>query len=119
VWISATTIGFVGLFFWGTQLYLFEERPPDQAIELNVTGRQWMWDVRHENGRREFNELHVPVGENIRVRLNSEDVIHSFYVPSFRVKQDAVPGKQVSLWFRPTKTGTFHLFCAEFCGTAH
>ena len=118
-WITATTIGFLFFFFWGAHVYLAEERPPADALEVNVTARQWMWDVRHENGRREFNELHVPLGENVRLVMTSEDVIHSFFVPAFRLKQDVVPGKQVRAWFRATKTGTFHLFCAEYCGTAH
>lgn len=118
-WISATTIGFVGFFFWGAHVYLDEERPPADAIEIQLTARQWMWDIRHENGRREFNELHVPLGEDVRLAMTSEDVIHSFFVPAFRLKQDVVPGKQVSTWFCATKTGTFHLFCAEYCGTVH
>lgn len=118
-WISATTIGFLGFFFWGAHVYLGEERPPANATEIHVTARQWMWDIRHENGRREFNELHVPLGENIRLAMTSEDVIHSFFVPAFRLKQDVVPGKQVNAWFQATKTGTFHLFCAEYCGTVH
>jgi cytochrome c oxidase subunit 2 len=118
-WISATTISFLGFFVWGAHIYLFEERAPANALEIHVTGRQWMWDIRHENGRREFNELHVPLGEDVRLVMTSEDVIHSFFVPAFRLKQDVVPGKQVNTWFRATKTGTFHLFCAEFCGTVH
>jgi cytochrome c oxidase subunit 2 len=118
-WISATTIGFLGFFFWGAHVYLLEERPPANALEIHVTARQWMWDIRHENGRREFNEVHVPMGEAVRLVMTSEDVIHSFFVPAFRVKQDVVPGKQVSTWFKATKTGTFHLFCAEYCGTVH
>jgi cytochrome c oxidase subunit II len=118
-WISATTVGFLGFFVWGAQLYLFEESPPADALQINLVGRQWMWDVRHENGRREFNELHVPLGENVRLVMTSEDVIHSFFVPAFRLKQDVVPGKQVSTWFRATKAGTYHLFCAEYCGTVH
>jgi cytochrome c oxidase subunit 2 len=118
-WIMATTFGFLGFFVWGAHLYLFEERAPADALEIDVVGRQWMWDIRHENGRREFNELHVPLGENVRLVMTSEDVIHSFFVPAFRLKQDVVPGKQVSTWFRATQTGTFHLFCAEYCGTVH
>jgi cytochrome c oxidase subunit 2 len=118
-WITATTFGFLGFFFWGAHLYLKEERPPADGLPITVTARQWMWDIRHENGRREFNELHVPIGENVRLSMMSEDVIHSFFVPAFRVKQDVVPGKQVSLWFKATKTGVFHLFCAEYCGTVH
>lgn len=118
-WISATTVGFLGFFFWGAHIYLGEERPPADGLEIHVTARQWMWDIRHENGRREFNEVHVPLGEDVRLLMTSEDVIHSFFVPAFRLKQDVVPGKQVTAWFRATKTGTFHLFCAEYCGTAH
>jgi cytochrome c oxidase subunit II len=118
-WISGTTFAFLAFFFWGARVYLAEERAPANALEINVTARQWMWDVRHENGRREFNELHVPLGEDVRLVMTSEDVIHSFFVPAFRLKQDVVPGKQVSTWFHATETGTFHLFCAEFCGTAH
>jgi cytochrome c oxidase subunit 2 len=118
-WIAATTVGFLGFFAWGAHVYLFEERSPAAALAIDVVGRQWMWDIRHANGRREFNTLHVPLGEDVRLALTSEDVIHSFFVPAFRLKQDVVPGKQVSLWFHPTKTGTFHLFCAEYCGTVH
>lgn len=118
-WITLTTIAFLAFYFWGASLYLHEERPPADAVEINVTARQWMWDIRHTNGRREFNEVHVPEGENVRLVMTSEDVIHSFYVPAFRLKQDVVPGKQVTEWFRTTRTGTFDLFCAEYCGTLH
>lgn len=118
-WITATTVVFLAFFFWGAHIYLAEERPPAGGLALAVTARQWMWDVRHENGRREFNELHVPLGQNVRLTMTSEDVIHSFFVPAFRLKQDVVPGKQVTAWFQATQTGTFHLFCAEYCGTVH
>ncbi|HVU33252.1 MAG TPA: cytochrome c oxidase subunit II [Opitutaceae bacterium] len=118
-WITLTTIGFLGFYFWGAHVYLFEERPPRDALVINLVARQWMWDIRHENGRREFNELHVPVGEDVRLVMASEDVIHSFFVPAFRLKQDVVPGRLVSTWFHATKTGRFHLFCAEYCGTQH
>jgi len=118
-WIAATTVCFLGFFAWGTRIYLDIERPPAGADEISVIGRQWMWDVRQPNGRREFNELHVPTHTPIRLLLTSEDVIHSFYVPAFRLKQDVVPGKQVSLWFNASKEGTFSLFCSEFCGSKH
>ncbi len=118
-WIAATTVAFLAFFFLGARVYLDEERPPATGLEIHVTGRQWMWDVRHPNGRREFDELHVPVDEDVRLVLSSEDVIHSFFVPAFRLKQDVVPGKQVTMWFRPTTPGRYHLFCAEFCGTKH
>lgn len=118
-WISATLAIFLGLFFWGAWIYLDQVHPPSGAYEINVIGRQWMWDVRHPNGRREFNEIHVPVNTPVRVLLSSEDVIHSFFVPAFRVKQDAVPGRVVSTWFEATQPGTYHLFCTQYCGTEH
>lgn len=119
LWISVTAVIFVGIFFWGGWVYLDNTRVPPNAHQISVVGRQWMWDIRHPDGRREFNTLHVPLNEPVQLLMSSEDVIHSFYVPAFRLKADVVPGKQVSLWFKPTRTGTFHLFCAEFCGTQH
>jgi cytochrome c oxidase subunit II len=82
-------------------------------------GKQWMWKFQHPTGQREINTLHVPVGQAIQMKLTSEDVIHSFFVPAFRVKQDALPGRYTSIWFRATKPGTYHLFCAEYCGGEH
>ena len=105
---------FLGFFFSGARAYLDMERPPPGTLDLHVIGRQWMWDIRQPNGRREFDELHVPVHTPVRLLLTSEDVIHSFYVPAFRLKQDVVPGKVVSLWFNATKTGRFALYCSEF-----
>lgn len=118
-WITATTLAFLGIFFWSGWIYLDDSRIPSDALEIGVVGRQWMWDVRQPNGRREFDTLHVPLNQDILLRMNSEDVIHSFYVPAFRLKADVVPGKQVTLWFKPTRLGRYHLFCAEFCGTKH
>jgi cytochrome c oxidase subunit 2 len=106
-------------FGWGTSLFLDAHQPPDGAMEVSVVGKQWMWKVQHSAGRREINELHVPVGQPVRVRLISEDVIHSFFVPAFRVKQDALPGRYTSVWFEATKVGEYHWFCAEYCGTSH
>ena len=107
------------IFFWSASIYVTLARPPDDAVQVNVVGRQWMWKVQHMEGRREINELHVAVGRPVRLVLTSEDVIHSFYVPAFRVKMDAVPGRYTQLWFQPTIAGTYHLFCAEYCGTLH
>jgi cytochrome c oxidase subunit II len=118
-WIAATTLIFLGFFFWGAKVYLFEEHAPAGAREISVTGRQWMWDIRQPNGRREFDTLHVPAGEDIRLMLTSEDVIHSFFVPAFRIKQDVVPGKRVSLWFNANAPGTYPIFCSQYCGTKH
>ena len=107
------------MFVWGTRLYFTLARPPADAVEMYAVGKQWMWKFQHPEGQREINELHVPVGQNIKITMSSEDVIHSLFVPAFRVKMDVVPGRYTTLWFRATKTGTFHLFCAEYCGTQH
>jgi cytochrome c oxidase subunit 2 len=107
------------MFYWGASLYFTMTRPPKDALEIVVVGRQWMWKFQHPDGQREINQLHVPVGQPVKLTLASEDVIHSFFVPAFRVKMDAVPGRYTSVWFEPTKTGRFHLFCAEYCGTQH
>ncbi|HTN62251.1 MAG TPA: cytochrome c oxidase subunit II [Devosia sp.] len=118
-WTSATAIIALVLFGWGAWLFIQRDHPPPDAIEIAGLGRQWMWQFDHANGRRELNELHVPVGVPVIVRLAARDVIHSLFIPAFRVKQDAVPGRTTNLWFEATKTGTYDLFCAEFCGTQH
>ncbi len=107
------------MFAWGADLFFRESRPPDNATQIYVVGKQWMWKLQHMDGHREINELHVPVGRPVKLTMTSEDVIHSFYVPAFRVKEDVVPGRYSTLWFTPTKPGTYHLFCAEYCGTNH
>jgi cytochrome c oxidase subunit 2 len=107
------------LFVWGAKLFFAGATPPQDVTDLTVVGKQWMWKIQHPQGQREINELHVPLGRAIRLTMTSEDVIHSFFVPVFRVKQDVLPGRYSRMWFRPTKAGTFHLFCAEYCGTKH
>ena len=107
------------IFAWGAILFFSMNRPPDNAIEINVVGKRWMWKLQHMTGQREINELHVPVGRPVKLTLTSEDVIHSFFVPAFRVKKDAVPGRYNVMWFQATKPGRYHLFCAEYCGTQH
>lgn len=107
------------MFAWGADLYRLIATPPEDCITIDVMGKQWMWKVQHANGRREINTLHLPVDTKVRMRMISEDVIHSFYIPNFRVKQDVLPGRYASLWFEATKLGTYHLFCAEYCGTSH
>jgi cytochrome c oxidase subunit 2 len=118
-WITATTAIFLGFFFWGARVYVRMAQVPAGATEIAVIGRQWMWDVRHAEGRRELDELHVPVNQPILLRLTSEDVIHSFAVPAFRMKQDVVPGKTVGAWFEATQPGRFPIFCDQYCGTKH
>jgi len=107
------------IFFWSASIFFTINRPPDDALEVYVVAKQWMWKLQHMEGQREINELHIPLGRAVRLRMTSEDVIHSFYVPVFRVKQDVLPGRYTQLWFHPTKPGKYHLFCAEYCGTKH
>jgi cytochrome c oxidase subunit 2 len=107
------------MFVWGAWLFFGLARAPDDAHEVFVVGKQWMWKIQHTEGRREINELHVPLGQSVKLTMTSEDVIHSFYVPAFRTKFDVVPGRYTTMWFQPTKVGEFHMFCAEYCGTEH
>lgn len=118
-WTVIPTVIFTGLFAWGANVYWTIERPPRDAMEINVVGKQWMWKIEHPEGNREIDELHVPLGRNIKLTLASQDVIHSFFLPAFRIKQDVVPGRYSTLWFKAKKLGTFHLFCSEYCGTHH
>jgi cytochrome c oxidase subunit 2 len=118
-WTGIPLLISAGIFIWGAKLYLDMHPHPGNARDIYVVGMQWMWKVQHPQGPREINTLHVPVGERIRLVLTSEDVIHSFYVPAFRLKQDAVPGMYTSLDFEAVKPGTYHLFCAEYCGGRH
>jgi cytochrome c oxidase subunit 2 len=107
------------IFGWGASVFFAMTHPPDDTLNIYVVGKQWMWKFQHLDGQREINELHVPVGRNIRLIATSEDVIHDVFVPAFRVKADVIPGRYVTLWFRPTRAGRYHLFCAEYCGTKH
>jgi cytochrome c oxidase subunit 2 len=107
------------MFGWGAKVSFNLHRPPAGAMEIYVVGKQWMWKVQHMDGQREINELHVPVGRPVKLIMGSEDVIHSFYIPAFRVKADVIPGRYNTLWFEATTPGTYHLFCAEYCGTKH
>lgn len=118
-WTTATLVVAFAIFAWGAVLFMGREHPPADAIEIAGLGKQWMWQFRHPGGQREIDELHVPVGRAVVVSLASQDVIHSFFVPAFRVKQDAVPGRTTHVWFTATEPGRFHLFCAEYCGTEH
>jgi cytochrome c oxidase subunit 2 len=93
--------------------------PPANAMDVFVVGKQWMWKIQHPEGVREINELHVPIGRPVRLTIGSEDVVHDFSIPAFRVKMDAVPGKLTTLWFEATELGTYHIFCSQYCGTKH
>ncbi len=118
-WSVTPGIIALAIFCWGTMIYFQNADPPGDAMEIYVVGKQWMWKLQHPEGKREINELHVPVGRPVRLTMATEDVIHSFFIPAFRVKMDVVPGRYTSLWFEPTKTGKYHLFCAEYCGNQH
>jgi cytochrome c oxidase subunit 2 len=118
-WTVATLLIFVGLAGWGADIYLKLYNPPADALQIFIVGKQWMWKAQHPGGQREINALHVPAGQDVRLVMASQDVIHSFFIPALRIKQDVVPGRYETMWFRADKVGRYHLFCAEYCGTDH
>jgi cytochrome c oxidase subunit 2 len=118
-WTTATLVAFLVLFVYGAGLYQWLYTAPRGDLEIYVVGKQWMWKMQHPGGQREIDELHVPVNKTVRLVLASQDVIHSFFVPAFRLKRDVVPGTYETAWFKPTKIGEYRLECAEFCGTQH
>lgn len=119
LWTVIPFIIAMTIFGWSAKVYFEQYSPPQNAIEVYVVGKQWMWKIQHSTGQREINELHVPVGKKIKLIMTTEDVIHDFFVPAFRMKADVVPGKYTTQWFEATKTGKYHLFCAEYCGMNH
>ena len=119
LWTVIPFIIAMTMFGWGARVYFEQYKAPPNAVEVYVVGKQWMWKLQHATGQREINQLHVPVGRKIKLIMTSEDVIHDFFVPAFRTKMDVVPGKYTTLWFEATKPGTYHLFCAEYCGMNH
>jgi cytochrome c oxidase subunit 2 len=118
-WILVPLVLALAMFAGGAVVYVDFRRAPADTLDIYVIGKQWMWKLQQPNGQKEINELHVPVGQNVRLIMASEDVIHDFSVPAFRVKMDVVPGHYNTLWFRPTKTGKYHFFCSQYCGTNH
>ena len=119
LWSVIPTMISMVMFGWGASSFYHMRTPPTEALNVYAVGKQWMWKFQHLEGQREINELHVPVGKAVKVTITSEDVIHSLYFPSFRTKIDAIPGRYTQLWFEPTKVGTYHIFCTEYCGTNH
>jgi cytochrome c oxidase subunit II len=109
----------IGIFVWASVVFFHIVRAPDQTLDIYSTGKRWMWRFQHIDGQIEINALHVPVGRAVRVVFTSEDVLHDLFIPAFRVKADAIPGRYSAIWFQPTKVGEYHLFCAEYCGTRH
>ncbi len=118
-WTTATLGLFLVLFVWGAELYVWLFQAPAGDEEIYVVGKRWMWKIEHPGGQREINTLHVPVNKTIRLAMASQDVIHSFFVPAFRVKHDVVPGTLETLWFKADKTGSYFLACTQFCGLRH
>ncbi|MEC7841353.1 MAG: cytochrome c oxidase subunit II [Candidatus Latescibacterota bacterium] len=118
-WSIIPLILSLAVFALGAGVFFRMYRAPENAIDIYVVGKQWMWKVQHPEGKREINELHVPVNQPVRLTLASEDVIHAFSVPAFRIKRDVVPGRYNTMWFEATKAGEYRLFCAEYCGTQH
>ena len=118
-WTTATLGLFLILFVYGATMYIWLYNPPPADEEIYVVGKRWMWKVEHPGGQREIDALHVPIDKTIRLVLASEDVIHSFFVPAFRIKHDVVPGALETIWFKANKTGTFRLACTQFCGLQH
>jgi len=118
-WMVIPLVISLGIFGWGASLFFSGSRPPAGALEVQVVGKQWMWKFQHPNGRREINTLHAPLGQAVKLTMISEDVIHSLFIPAFRIKRDVLPGRYSLAWFEATRTGEFHLFCAEYCGTNH
>jgi cytochrome c oxidase subunit 2 len=109
----------LGMFVWGSRVFVTWATPPEDAMEVFVVGRQWMWHVQHTGGQREINQLHAPLGRPVKLTITSQDVIHSFFVPAFRLHRDAIPGRYTTAWFQATKVGRYQLFCSEYCGTNH
>jgi len=119
MWIVVPAILSLAMFGWGAVVYVDFRHSPQDTLDIYVIGKQWMWKIQQPNGHREINELHVPVGRDVKLVLASEDVIHDFFVPAFRVKMDVVPGHYNTMWFRPTKAGRYQFFCSQYCGTNH
>ena len=118
-WTVTPLLIFIAMFGWAARLYVVHAATPPGALDIYVVGKQWMWKIEHPGGRREIDELHVPAGRPVRLLMTSEDVIHSFFMPALRIKQDVLPGRYTTLWFTADKTGDFHVFCSQYCGTAH
>ena len=118
-WSVIPLVVFIALFVWSARVFIWEQRPPANAMEIEVVAKQWMWKFEQPNGRRELNTLHLPLGRPVKLVMTSQDVIHSLFIPAFRYKMDVLPGRYTEAWFEPTRLGTYHLFCSQYCGTSH
>jgi cytochrome c oxidase subunit 2 len=118
-WTIIPLVITAGIYVWSSKLYIYMHVAPPKSEEVYVVGKQWMWKIQHPQGNREIDELHVPVGHPVKLIMTSQDVIHSFFIPAFRVKQDVLPGRYTTEWFTPTKVGEYRFYCAQYCGTGH
>jgi cytochrome c oxidase subunit 2 len=119
IWTGIPFLLAMVMFVWGASVYFAIVRPPAETLDIYAVGKQWMWKFQHREGQREINMLHVPANTPVRMIMTSEDVLHDLYFPAFRVKTDVIPGRYTQVWFNATKPGTYHIFCAEYCGTRH
>src|ERR1700734_3086879 len=110
---------FLIVFVWGALLYFRIYNPPANSMNIYVVGKQWMWKAEHPGGQHEIDSLHVPINRQVQLTMISQGVFHSFSIPAFRVKREAIPGRYSTVWFEATTPGTYHLFCTQYCGTNH
>lgn len=119
LWSFIPLVIFLIMFAWGWSVYHDMRKMPENALEIHIFGKQWAWEAQYKSGAATSNLVMVPVDTDVKLIMTSKDVLHSFYVPSFRIKQDTVPGRYTTLWFNSNKLGEFHIFCTEYCGTQH
>lgn len=124
IWIEWSLTGVMfafglGIFIWSAKTFHHMYRPPKSSYDVNVIAKQWMWVFHDANGKDQINYLKVPIGKPVRLIMTSEDVIHSFFIPAFRIKQDVLPGRYTSLWFTATQLGSFEVLCSQYCGMSH
>jgi cytochrome c oxidase subunit 2 len=119
IWTVVPTVMLLGIFGWGWMVYKKMIQAPGDAMTVRVLGKQWLWNFQYDDGRVLTNELYVPVNRPVRLLMTSEDVLHSFFIPNFRVKSDVVPGMYTQVWFEAKVAGSHQVFCAEYCGAAH
>jgi cytochrome c oxidase subunit 2 len=119
IWVVVPSILVVAIFTYGWVVFRDIRNAPAGAAEIGVVARQWLYEFRYPDGRKSVNEVRVPLGKPVRFVMTSSDVIHGFYLPAFRIKQDIVPGRYADLWLQPEKTGAFDIYCTQYCGTGH
>lgn len=119
IWSFVPLVIFMVVFVWGAVIYWDMRNPPEDSFEVHVFAKKWAWEFKYKSGKTTFGEMVVPLNRPVKLIMTSEDVLHSFFVPSFRIKQDVIPGRYTSLWFEANKEGDFQIFCTEYCGAGH